>query len=53
MALFLLGGDVIHSFAFSLLVGFAAGVYSSVYVASPIVLWLERWWHRPAPGRGK
>lgn len=53
IALFLLGGDVIHSFAFSLLVGFVAGVYSSVYVAAPIVLWLERWWHRPAPVRGK
>jgi preprotein translocase subunit SecF len=53
VALFLVGGDVIHSFAFSLLVGFVAGVYSSVYVAAPIVLWLERWWHRPAPARGK
>jgi preprotein translocase subunit SecF len=48
IALFLLGGDVIHSFAFALLVGFIAGVYSSVYVAAPIVLWLERWWKRPA-----
>jgi preprotein translocase subunit SecF len=53
VALFLLGGDVIHSFAFALLAGFVAGVYSSVYVAAPIVLWLERWWHRPATGRGR
>jgi len=53
IALFLLGGDVIHSFAFALLVGFIAGVYSSVYVASPIVLWLERWWRRPAAARRK
>ena len=54
IALFLLGGDVIHSFAFALLVGFVAGVYSSVYVAAPIVLWLERWGRRrPAPARAK
>jgi len=41
-ALFLLGGPVIHSFAFTLLVGFIVGTYSSIYVASPIVLYLEK-----------
>ena len=40
-ALFVLGGTVIHSFAFALLVGFVVGTYSSIYVASPIVLYLE------------
>jgi preprotein translocase subunit SecF len=40
-ALYLLGGSVIHSFAFALLVGFVVGTYSSIYVASPIVLYLE------------
>jgi len=40
-ALFVLGGSVIHSFAFTLLVGFVVGTYSSIYVASPIVLYLE------------
>ena len=40
-ALFVLGGTVIHSFAFALLVGFIVGTYSSIYVASPIVLYLE------------
>jgi preprotein translocase subunit SecF len=39
--LFVLGGPVIHSFAFTLLVGFIVGTYSSIYVASPIVLYLE------------
>jgi preprotein translocase subunit SecF len=53
IALFVLGGDVIHSFAFALLIGFVAGVYSSVYVAAPIVLWLERWGRRPAVAHGK
>ena len=42
VALFVLGGSVIHSFAFALLVGFIVGTYSSIYVASPIVLYLER-----------
>jgi preprotein translocase subunit SecF len=43
VALFVLGGDIIHDFAFALLVGVIIGTYSSVYVASPIVLtWEER-----------
>jgi preprotein translocase subunit SecF len=41
VALFVLGGPVIHSFAFGLLVGFIVGTYSSIYVAAPIVLYLE------------
>ena len=36
--LFILGGGVIHDFAFALLVGILAGTYSSVYVASPVLL---------------
>jgi preprotein translocase subunit SecF len=43
VALFILGGDIIHDFALALLVGFVVGTYSSIYVASPIVLtWEER-----------
>jgi preprotein translocase subunit SecF len=42
-ALYIFGGDVIHDFALALLVGIIVGVYSSVFVASPIVsLWEER-----------
>lgn len=40
-ALYALGGAVIHSFAFALLIGFVVGTYSSIYVASPVVLYLE------------
>ena len=40
-ALFVLGGAVIHSFAFALLVGFVVGTYSSIYVAAPVVLYFE------------
>jgi preprotein translocase subunit SecF len=42
LALYLLGGSVIHGFAFTLLVGFSIGTYSSIFVASPIVLAFER-----------
>jgi preprotein translocase subunit SecF len=37
LALFLLGGEVIHDFSFALLIGICVGTYSSVFVASPIV----------------
>jgi len=37
-ALFILGGGVIHDFAFALLVGIIVGTYSSIFVASPILL---------------
>jgi len=39
--LFVLGGNVIHSFAFTLLVGFIAGTYSSIFIACPLVLAME------------
>lgn len=41
-SLFLFGGEVIHDFAFALLVGVIVGTYSSVFVASPIVVLLEK-----------
>jgi preprotein translocase subunit SecF len=46
-ALFVFGGGVIHDFAFALLVGILVGTYSSIYVANPLVLWLEQRAHRP------
>lgn len=41
LSLFLLGGEVIHDFSFALLVGIVVGTYSSVFVASPLVLLWE------------
>ncbi len=38
MALFILGGDLIHGFAFALLVGVLVGTYSSIFVASTTTL---------------
>ncbi len=40
--LFLIGGGVIHDFAFALLIGIIVGTYSSVFVASPVVLVWEK-----------
>jgi preprotein translocase subunit SecF len=37
-ALYILGGEVIHEFAFAIMCGIAIGTYSSMFVASPIVL---------------
>lgn len=38
VALAVLGGEIIHNFAIALLIGVAIGTYSSIYVASPVVL---------------
>jgi preprotein translocase subunit SecF len=38
VALFVLGGGIIHDFAFAMIIGVFIGTYSSIYVASPILL---------------
>jgi SecD/SecF fusion protein len=51
MALFIFGGGAINDFAFTFLVGIITGTYSSIYIASALVLW----WHkgqRPHIGAG-
>lgn len=40
-SLYFLGGDVIKPFAFALLVGFISGVYSTIFIASPVILLWE------------
>jgi preprotein translocase subunit SecF len=37
-ALFYVGGEIIHSFAFTLIVGIVVGTYSSIYIASTVLL---------------
>jgi preprotein translocase subunit SecF len=49
--LFLLGGDVIRGLAFVLLIGIVVGTYSSVFVASPIVLMWENMFGREQRAR--
>ena len=38
LALFFMGGSIIHDFAFAIIIGIITGTYSSIYVASPILL---------------
>lgn len=42
VALYIFGGGAINDFAFTFLVGIITGTYSSIYIASALVLW----WHR-------
>ncbi len=49
IALFFLGGAVIHDFAFALLIGILVGTYSSIFIASPIVLV----WESASPSKQK
>jgi preprotein translocase subunit SecF len=41
-SLFIFGGGVINDFAFTFLIGIVTGTYSSIYIASALVLW----WHK-------
>ncbi len=49
LALFLFGGEVINDFAFLMLIGTIEGVYSTVYLSCPVVLW---WQQIFKPARG-
>jgi preprotein translocase subunit SecF len=40
LTLYLFGGEIINGFSFTLLVGIIVGTYSSIFVASPILMWL-------------
>ncbi|HPF35840.1 MAG TPA: protein translocase subunit SecF [Candidatus Krumholzibacteria bacterium] len=42
LTLFIWGGPVIHDFAFALVMGVVIGTYSSIFVASPVLVW----WHK-------
>jgi preprotein translocase subunit SecF len=55
LAIFLLGGEVLHDFAFALLVGMISGTYSTVYIAGPVLVYWQvlasRFQKRPVPSR--
>ncbi len=40
--LYFLGGDGIHGFAFALVIGVLVGTYSSIFIASPVLLWMSQ-----------
>jgi preprotein translocase subunit SecF len=43
LVLFFFGGDVIHDFTIALIIGLISGTYSTVYIASPVVLLWEQY----------
>ena len=42
MSLYVFSGEIINDFAFTFLIGIITGTYSSIYIASALVLW----WHK-------
>ncbi|MCB1396528.1 MAG: protein translocase subunit SecF, partial [Rhodobacteraceae bacterium] len=54
IALYVLGGDVIRGFVFAMIWGVVVGTYSSIFVASTILLWLgvKRDWSKPDANAG-
>jgi preprotein translocase subunit SecF len=47
IALSVLGGDVVRPFALLMLFGVIVGTFSSIYIASPVLLWIESRWPGP------
>jgi preprotein translocase subunit SecF len=47
LCLFVFGGEVLRGFSFALVVGIIVGTYSSIFIASPILLW----WQARVSGR--
>jgi preprotein translocase subunit SecF len=46
LSLLIFGGEVIRPFSWIMLFGIVTGTFSSVYIAGPILLWIERKWPR-------
>jgi preprotein translocase subunit SecF len=42
VAIYLFGGEGVRYFALALIVGIFSGAYSSIFIASPILVWLSR-----------
>ena len=47
LGLFLFGGEVLRGFGFTMVVGIIVGTYSTIYIASPVVIW----WQNRQTGR--
>lgn len=45
-ALYFLGGSTIHSFVLALIIGIISGAYSSIFIASPLLVYVEKWQRR-------
>ena len=50
LALWLFGGEVLNGFSFALVVGIIVGTYSSIFVASPLLILWQNWLESRKPG---
>jgi preprotein translocase subunit SecF len=53
VSVFLFGGEVLRGFSFVLVVGLIAGTYSTIGIASPVVVWWRQFRDKPAGERKK
>jgi preprotein translocase subunit SecF len=53
LSLLLFAGEVIRPFSWIMLFGIVTGTFSSIYVAGPILLWIERRWPRSRGEKGQ
>jgi preprotein translocase SecF subunit len=51
VAILILGGPVLRGFALALFIGIILGTYSTIYVASALLIWLSRRYGHPAPAK--
>ncbi len=50
LSLWLFGGSVIENFAFTMMVGIVVGTYSSIFIASSVVIFMTHWQSRKSAG---
>ena len=48
LVLYFFGGEVINDFAFAMLVGSIAGTYSTIYIASALIVFYDRYFGKKA-----
>lgn len=49
VVLYVVAGEGIHGFAFALFIGFIVGTFGSIFIASPLLLWLSDWFDKGTP----
>ncbi|HET9798210.1 MAG TPA: protein translocase subunit SecF [Gemmatimonadaceae bacterium] len=52
LSLLLFAGEVIRPFSWIMLFGIVTGTFSSIFIAAPVLLWIETRWPRKTPGKG-
>jgi preprotein translocase subunit SecF len=53
LALYLFGGEVLRGFAFTMVIGIIVGTYSTIFIASPIVVWWDSYRKRQRPATAR